>query len=561
MASTDTRSGFRLPWSSDRSHDEAAPASDTTETPADEAAPAAGAAWPEANQDAPAGPAQPEQHTAAENESPAAAPEEPEPMVDMDTAVVTATAAAPKKPSKLMADLTAAIRSTAEAAREQSLAQVENDVKVVVEQIRERSTEGATALKHQSEEDIAAIREWSKAEIARIREETESRIATRKSTLEEELAGHAAAVERRVEEVQVEVTRFEAAMGASLDRLGEENDPASLATMAEEMPEPPSFEAWADLDTLDISVAAAPVVEAFADSSATSETEAVAAPDETVDERIDEEAVAEHVDAVFADFAAAAAQPVEAPVADPDPVAEAAGEDDAHAIADATPAADPWTSETAWGKPAVAAQEAVTGDDASRWGTGESPDGADAVDRGAIMAALEAAAEAVVAAEAAAESADQAEAAADVAESAAGLLVGRSAPEGESDPEAAGAMSADTEAGGFETESFADRLASLLPNHGEGSVGDEPRTTQVVVSGLVSVASIASFKRHLGRLAGVQNVAVASGPEGEFVFNLTHRADLSFRDAIPTMPGFAARVTNTGDGVVHVTARDPEAEA
>jgi hypothetical protein len=26
------------------------------------------------------------------------------------------------------------------------------------------------------------------------------------------------------------------------------------------------------------------------------------------------------------------------------------------------------------------------------------------------------------------------------------------------------------------------------------------------------------------------------------------------------MPGFAARVTGTGDGVVSVTARDPEAE-
>ena len=85
-------------------------------------------------------------------------------------------------------------------------------------------------------------------------------------------------------------------------------------------------------------------------------------------------------------------------------------------------------------------------------------------------------------------------------------------------------------------------------------------TTQVVVVGLVSVASIASFKRHLGRLPGVQAVAVASGPEGEFVFNVTHRADVSFRDAIPTMPGFAARVTGSGDGVVNVTARDPEAE-
>src|SRR5262249_8889601 len=99
---------------------------------------------------------------------------------------------------------------------------------------------------------------------------------------------------------------------------------------------------------------------------------------------------------------------------------------------------------------------------------------------------------------------------------------------------------------------------SLVPSDVAG--GDETRTTQVIVSGLVSVASIASFKRHLGRLPGVQGVAVASGPEGEFMFNVTHRADVSFKDAIPTMPGVAARVTNLGKGVGSVTARDPETE-
>ena len=54
---------------------------------------------------------------------------------------------------------------------------------------------------------------------------------------------------------------------------------------------------------------------------------------------------------------------------------------------------------------------------------------------------------------------------------------------------------------------------------------------------------------------------MASGPEGEFVFNVTHRPDVSFRDAIPTMPGFAARVTGTADGMINVTARDPESES
>jgi hypothetical protein len=121
-------------------------------------------------------------------------------------------------------------------------------------------------------------------------------------------------------------------------------------------------------------------------------------------------------------------------------------------------------------------------------------------------------------------------------------------------------LNARVDAGGFETQSFTDRLASLLSSHADSSDDAEPRTTQVVVTGLVSVASIASFKRHLGRLAGVLTVGVASGPSGEFVFNVTHRPDVSFKDVIPSMPGFAARVTGTGDGVVSVTARDPEAE-
>ena len=169
------------------------------------------------------------------------------------------------------------------------------------------------------------------------------------------------------------------------------------------------------------------------------------------------------------------------------------------------------------------------------WDSDEAPAAAassDPVDRDAIMAALEA--EAVVAAEPAAEPEDQAQSAGEVPEPADGL----------------------------DTQSFSDRLARLLPGNGnpEGVGEVEPRSTQVVVTGLVSVASIASFKRHLGRLAGVQAVGVASGPEGEFVFHVTHRPDVSFRDVIPSMPGFAARVSGTADGVVTVSARDPEAE-
>ena len=191
------------------------------------------------------------------------------------------------------------------------------------------------------------------------------------------------------------------------------------------------------------------------------------------------------------------------------------------------------------------------------------------------MAALEAAAEAVTAAEWAAESASSAENSADVAETAAELLSGKvEGHDGTSSAadfdtaEAEAAMAARIDAGGEDGEadgtSFVDRLASLMPRGGdetEAAAAAEHRSTQIVVVGLVSVASIASFKRHLGRVAGVTSVGVSSGPDGEFVFTVNHRADVSFRDALPTLPGFAARVTGSGDGIVNVTARDPESDS
>jgi hypothetical protein len=546
MASTDTRSGFRLPWSSDRSHDESSPdaaAEAATEPTAEETQPDEAPVPAPSLNDALGLTRTSEQRPLKANLAPTPTPETEEPaaMIEIDPVAAPTAPAAPRKaPTKLMADLSAAIRATAESAQAQTLEQVVSESTLVVESIRASSTDGAAALKHQSEEDITAIREWSKAEIARIKEETDARITTRKATLEDELAGHAAAVERRVDEVEAEVARFEAAMAAYRERLDSESDPSRLATMAEELPETPSFEAWTDLGTLDITPVAAPV-EAVLDTVGDTAADAVASA-----EAIEATAVAD--DATAGDDWYDTTEPA--------------------AVAEAEPSTSAWGDETnAWTESADGSMGTAE-DDVPRWAAGDTPEGfpdgegaegGDPVDRGAIMAALEAAAEAVVAAEAAAESADQAEAAADVAETAAELLVGRTGGEDDYDPEAAAAMAARVDAGGYETETFTDRLASLLPASDAG-VGDETRTTQVVVSGLVSVASIASFKRHLGRLAGVQAVAVASGPEGEFVFNVTHRADLSFRDSLPTMPGFAARVTGTADGVVHVAARDPEAE-
>ena len=517
MASTDTRSGFRLPWSSDRSQEDPAVQDAVDDAPEAAAATAKpGVAWPESDFASRVG------FQAAHQRQPGApaAPEEEAPTMTTEQPV-----AAPKKPSKLMADLAAAIRATTEAARDQRLAQVEAEANSVVEMIRAQSDEGAVGLRRKSDEDVAAIRDWAKAEIARIKEESEGKIADRKHHLEQEVADHAAAIEDRCTEVQSTVVGYRAAMAAYFERLNSEDDPARLATMAESMPEPPPVESLSVLDDMSIEGAAARRAAAGADEVGTAPADAGSDGSETSAEG-------------------------EIHVSD-DRIANALGFDSTHADGRAE-----------------ATAEHTGGDDVPRWAEGETPEGfpeasdggegGDPVDRGAIMAALEAAAEAVVAAEAAAESAESAEAAADVAETAAELLTTRAGQQDEADPEAQAALSARMDAGGLDTESYQDRLASL--NHPESSADGEPRTTQVVVTGLVSVASIASFKRHLGRLAGVTAVAVASGPDGEFIFNVTHRPDVSFRDAIPTMPGFAARVVATGDGVVSVTAHDPEAE-
>jgi hypothetical protein len=582
MASTETRSGFRLPWSSDRSNDAAAPgAADTVAADAKPAG-AADPAWPSTDvgerlhlsaQPRPADPAGPD-----------ADPTPPEEPAMIHAEPVAAAPAAPRKSSKLMADLSAAIRATAESAREQALAQVDADVTTVVEQIRTGAKDGENSLRRRSDEDIAAIKDWSRAEIARIKDETEQRITARRRTLDEELAGHAAAIDVRVGEVEEAATAFRADMDAYAARLLDEDDPALLATMAESMPEPPALDAWANLEDLDLVSLTTESPDATAGSDAPGAGEP-AGPDAPAVAWGDAEGTgwtgsgtdvtpSGPDDEVPADVAPHGVDGVDGVDGGPagSPTAAWGDGHDAWAAPTSTQAENQLDPESEGGiATAVATAEdapdgEAAGADGPRWTAGEDADGSptgeteagDPVDRGAIMAALEAAAEAVVAAESAAESADQAEAAADLAETAAELLKGRVDPDAELDPEAAAALSARVGAGGFE-ESYADRLASLLP--GNEATGDgEPRTTQVVVSGLVSVASIASFKRHLGRLAGVTAVAVASGPEGEFLFNVTHRPDVSFRDAVPTMPGFAARVTGSTDGVVNVTARDPESE-
>jgi hypothetical protein len=432
-----------------------------------------------------------------------------------------------------MADLTKAMLAAAESQRTMTLTQLQADAKVYTEDIHGRSAELASELRKRADDDVAAIREWQKAEIARIKEETDQRVSGRKSGLEAQLEQHAAMIEQAIDKVQGQVSGFETEMARFFELLVVESDPTRFAAMAENLPEPPPFEGLAIgiEEIMAQATAAVAVMAAPAAPETETKTEAVVGTAETVEA----EAVAETPEAQ------AVAETVE----------DQALEAEAHA-----------PEGVVSGIPQTEAE------------------------REAAMSAIASAFEAAAQAEA---DASRAEAAAERAETAAGMegeggeSAEATATEGETETDprlealamssfdaaeaeaAAGAVSDDDEIASIGEDALSKRLGTLVPEgvrypERQASKTGPATTTQVVVVGLVSVASIASFKRHLGRATGVQSVGVSSGPDGEFVFAVAHGADVSLRDMIPSLPGFQARVTNTGDGIINVTARDPESE-
>ncbi len=526
MAQTDAKAGFRLPWSSDRQSSETLEGDSATDSQA-----AATGGWPS-------------EDSAQFNGTAAVAPDaattvDPltSPMVDPEPAPAPSAPTPPpagRKPTRFMADLTKAMQAAAEDARSRAIGQLQADAKTHVETIHGRSSTEAAGLRRAADDDVAAVREWSKAEIARIREETESRITDRKARLESEIDEHAALIEREIDAVQKTVAAFEDEMAAFFERLLGEEDPSRFATMAENLPEAPAFEG----------ILASPAV------------------DPTNDEADAETSTAAAADAVL------------------ETVADDATDDTTETETEAEAAAETGeTTETTDPESPTGELEAMTGSasdahSASSVGSTDGSEGGDGeLDREAAFAAIQAAAEAAASAEVAADAAARAEAVADVAIE----IMGNHEDEGEADPRfaalglspdydaaeaeaLAAADSSDDEIPEIGDDALAARLAGLVPGKNKGNPADTT-TTQVVVVGLVSVASIASFKRHLGRVTGVQSVGVSSGPDGEFIFAVNHGGDVVLRDAIPSLPSFQARVTGSSDGVVHVTAHDPEADA
>jgi hypothetical protein len=416
--------------------------------------------------------------------------------------------AAPVRPSRFLGDLMRAMLATAEEAKTASVEQSRADAKGAVEAIHGRSADEASGLRRDADDDIAGIREWSKSEMARIREETERRIAGRKEELASELEAHAARIEREIDVVQRRVAAFETNLQAFFGTLVEATDPTMLARIAERMPEPPRFDSPIDAEA-ELAAAEASAQREAAEASAAAEeaTSAVAVmepPAEAAAEAVAAEAVA----------AEAVAEPLVEP-GEVDAVAMITEPADVEALAPAL--------ET------VEAGEAVESESA-------------AVEPAEAEASAEA--EAVADAELVApESEPQAEVPAGEPE---GIESARSAGDG-MDAEAA----LEARLAGLAAVPASERTPSIAAT----------TATRVSVTGFVSVAGIASFKRHLSRLPGVLSVGVSSSPDGEFVFNVSHEPSLQLREILPTLPGFAVRVLKTESGALSISAHDPSADA
>src|SRR5919197_731817 len=146
MATTDARTGFRLPWSSDPRADDEAPAAGSDQRQS-------------SSRDGQSTDITAQNDTGVDREESTMT----EPTATQQAGSVAspqASLARPaRRPSKFLADLTKAMQSAAEAAREESVSRLQADAKAAIEEIHGRSSsESADLRRRDSMARISASR-------------------------------------------------------------------------------------------------------------------------------------------------------------------------------------------------------------------------------------------------------------------------------------------------------------------------------------------------------------------------------------------------------------------
>jgi len=421
-----------------------------------------------------------------------------------------------RRVNPLMAGLVKAMRDAARSARDEATLRMRSDAAARLAEIRAQAATAGIVLKKQADDDVAEVREWSKAEMTRIRTETDKRIAKRRADLLSEVEEHAAETQRLQAEVNGAITAFDAEMDRFFDILLKEDDPARLATLAERLPEAPSF-----ARPMGPAGAPKPRPRARPAGSATPRPRAAASERRKASERLAPDAAAaaeaEAIEGLDDTPAAVAFETAPKPEPIPEPMRDPMVEVAASSMLDVPvgmpePEATPDLDLDTFPEP-----DAPSGSLANVLATApriDSPDDLSPEERIALLGF------------------DEPEASADGPDngSPAPVLGVRLEPESDTRAHSAAAMVA----------------AAPLED-----------VTRVVVTGLSSVAGISAFKSALGAVTGVVSVSVTSGMDHDFVFSVVHADATDLRRAIAAFPAFAAQMTMDEGAVLNFIVSEP----
>jgi hypothetical protein len=435
-------------------------------------------------------------------------------------------ATAPRRTNPLMAGLVKAMRDAARSARDEATAKTKSDAAARLAEIRSQGATAGLTLKKQADDDVAAIREWSKAEAARIRQETDERIAKRRAELLHEVEDHATETQRLQAEVNGAIAAFDAEMDRFFDTLLKEEDPARLATLAERLPEAPSFArpmGPAGAPTPRPRVARATPAKPRQRTAERRRSSERLAPDAAAAAEAEAIAGLDDVPTHDAPELEVAFEPVmePEPVGSPEPVAVDGSVD----VADAEPTA-------------VAAREPIDAVVAEPEAPAESEP----------FPALDAPAGSLAAVLATAPRIDSPD---DLSPEERIALLGFDEPE----PPEDGSLGAPAPVLGVPLTPEGDtRAHSAVAVAAAAPVED---VTRIVVTGLTTVAGISAFKSALGGVTGVVSVSVTSGMDHDFVFSVVHADATDLRRAIAAFPTFAAQMTLDEGAVVNFIVSEP----
>jgi hypothetical protein len=160
----------------------------------------------------------------------------------MDEAESAGPQAKPDIHASFLAEISRAMRAAAVRERERIAATVAEGTVAHEQKVRDRGATEASELRRLADEDVAGIQESAEEAIQAIQTEAERKVVERRRALAEYLERHAALVETEIGRINGAVDDYNAQLDGFFGRLAEEQNPAEIARLAGQLPEPPNLD-------------------------------------------------------------------------------------------------------------------------------------------------------------------------------------------------------------------------------------------------------------------------------------------------------------------------------